>query len=276
MNLSNSEKLVHSVLQLEILDKGQKMTGFATGFIVAFLESETSSVPVIVTNRHVFENAAYIGVTFTVATEEGLPDIGKTVSSTIDAAHAIMHPDQSVDLAILPIADALNRLYASGNKPFYAYLQTNLIPTENDLNNFDAIESVIMAGYPVGLRDTVNNFPIVRRGITATPIRIDYMGRPEFLVDMPCFKGCSGAPVFMLDEMGYRNRNGGIVMGSPRIYLLGVQYSVTYANEKPHLPDGTDMDLNEMTVPVYMDIGHIIKSSALLDFEPILRQIAGV
>lgn len=278
MNLSNSEKLVHSVLQLEILDKGQKMTGFATGFIVAFLESETSSVPVIVTNRHVFEKAAYIGVTFTAATEEGLPDIGKTVSTTIDAVHAIMHPNESVDLALLPIADALNRLHKAGHKPSYAYLQTNLIPTEDDWNNMDAVEPVIMAGYPRGMRDVVNNFPVVRSGITATPPKYNYMGKPEFLVDMPCFVGCSGSPVFILEEGSYLDkRTHSFNVGKSRIFLLGIQHAIPRSHATgtlATLPSDDSVSIKPV-MPLYLNIGYIIKSSALLDFEPILRSVAG-
>lgn len=276
MNLSNSEKLVHSVLQLEILDKGQKMIGAATGFIVAFLESETSFVPVIVTNRHVFEKAAYIGITFTAATEEGLPDIGKTVSTTIDAVHAIMHPNKSVDLAILPIVDALSRLYNAGHKPFYAYLQTNLIPTEDDWNNMDAVEPVIMAGYPKGMRDVVNNFPVVRSGITATSPKYNYMGKPEFLVDMPCFEGCSGSPVFILEEGSYLDKRAHrFKVGQDRIFLLGIQHAIPLSQATgtlATLPSDNSVSIKPV-MPLYLNIGYIIKSSALLDFDPILRSM---
>src|SRR5207247_2646715 len=63
-----------------------------------------------------------------------------------------------------------------------------------------AIENVITVGYPDGRWDQVNNRPIVRRGITATPLSIDYEGRREFLIDAACFPGTSGSPVFLLEE----------------------------------------------------------------------------
>ena len=51
------------------------------------------------------------------------------------------------------------------------------------------------------LIDEVNNKPVVRKGITATDIRLDYNGRKEFLIDAACFHGSSGSPVF-LRKMG--------------------------------------------------------------------------
>lgn len=67
MDLTLSEKLIHSVVPLAILDNSNRHIGSATGFILAFMQSEEFFVPAIVTNRHVFENAHAIGVTFTAA-----------------------------------------------------------------------------------------------------------------------------------------------------------------------------------------------------------------
>jgi hypothetical protein len=48
--------------------------------------------------------------------------------------------------------------------------------------------------------------PIARRGWTATPVALDYSGKPMFLVDAPVFVGSSGSPVFVLDEACTRRR----------------------------------------------------------------------
>ncbi len=53
-----------------------------------------------------------------------------------------------------------------------------------------------MVGYPVGLWDSVNNMPILRRGSTATLLDWTYEGRQEFVIDAACFPGSSGSPVF--------------------------------------------------------------------------------
>lgn len=278
MDYTSSEKIIHSVVQISTLDNNLNTTGLATGFILAFMESDTSSVPVLVTNRHVLEDASYVNVVFTTAKSDGSPDIGRTVSATIDASNSIMHPDETVDLAVLPIAAALSSLIDSGSRPFYAYLKTELIPSADEWNRMDAVERVIMAGYPKGIRDTVNNLPIVRRGITATPPKYDFMGTPEFLVDMPCFEGCSGSPVFLLDESVHvSNHDGRVTIGSPRVFLLGIQHAIPLAQATGTLevlPSDAQVDVKPV-VPLYLNIGYIIKSSALLDFDPILRSLAG-
>lgn len=278
MDYTSSEKIIHSVVQISTLDNNLNTTGLATGFILAFMESDTSAVPVLVTNRHVLENASYVNVVFTAAKPDGSPDIGRTVSATIDASNSIMHPDEAVDLAVLPIAAALSSLIDSGNRPFYAYLKTELIPSADEWNRMDAVERVIMAGYPKGIRDTVNNLPIVRRGITATPPKYDFMGTPKFLVDMPCFEGCSGSPVFLLDESVHvSNHDGNVTINSPRVFLLGIQHAIPLAQATGTLevlPSDAQMGVKPV-VPLYLNIGYIIKSSALLDFDPILRSLAG-
>lgn len=60
-----------------------------------------------------------------------------------------------------------------------------------------------MIGYPVGLMDEVNLQPIFRRGVYATNPSLDYMGRKEFLLDIPNNGGSSGSPVFHFDEKMY-------------------------------------------------------------------------
>lgn len=57
-----------------------------------------------------------------------------------------------------------------------------------------------MIGYPVGLMDEVNLQPIFRRGVYATNPSLDYMGRKEFLLDIPNNGGSSGSPVFRFDK----------------------------------------------------------------------------
>lgn len=62
------------------------------------------------------------------------------------------------------------------------------------------LDQVVMIGYPVGLMDEVNLQPIFRRGVYATNPSLDYMGRKEFLLDIPNNGGSSGSPVFHFDK----------------------------------------------------------------------------
>jgi len=60
-----------------------------------------------------------------------------------------------------------------------------------------------MVGYPIGLWDEKNNYPIFRKGITATHPANDYNGKSEFMIDAACFPGSSGSPVYIIDELNY-------------------------------------------------------------------------
>ena len=62
---------------------------------------------------------------------------------------------------------------------------------------------VTMVGYPSGLWDSKNNYPIVRQGNIATPPNVDFNGKEEFLIDIALYPGSSGSPVFLIDHISY-------------------------------------------------------------------------
>src|SRR5690606_32118899 len=102
-------------------------------------------------------------------------------------------------------------------------LDKSLIMSDEELDQLTALEDIIMIGYPNGIWDSVNNLPIMRRGITATHPKMDFNGKPEFMIDAACFPGSSGSPIILLNEGSYRTQDS-IVMGS-RVKLLGVLYA---------------------------------------------------
>ena len=81
-----------------------------------------------------------------------------------------------------------------------------------------------MIGYPIGLIDEYNNKPIVRKGITATTYNIDYNGKKEFLIDIACFPGSSGSPIFI-------RRDGlGIAKDSQGKQIIGLNLQLKSKN----------------------------------------------
>ena|SRR5437870_8666261 len=78
--------------------------------------------------------------------------------------------------------------------------------------------------YPSGLWDSVNNSPLIRRGISATHPLVNYEGKKEFVIDAACFPGSSGSPVFLFEDGMYRSDANSYTPGS-RIALLGVLYA---------------------------------------------------
>lgn len=55
-----------------------------------------------------------------------------------------------------------------------------------------------MVGYPHGLADEYNNFPLIRHGFTSLQPSIDFEGRQETVIDIATYAGSSGSPVFIL------------------------------------------------------------------------------
>jgi len=276
MDYTAAEKITFATLPITTVNAFGRPTGTATGFMFGFLLNLHADwyVPALVTNRHVLNGASSVDVVFTREKGPGEPAVGDPFSIRIPAAGTIYHPNPQIDLAILPLGGVIEDLRKSGNPVFYTFVEPSLIPNGEAWKKLNAIERVVMAGYPKGLRDKVNNQPIVRSGITATHPALDFNGLPEFLVDMPCFEGCSGSPVFILEEGFVANpRTGGIAVGGNRIFFLGVQHAIPKAKDAMKL-EVLPSDDHPKVIPVYesyLNLGFIIKSSALHDFDPIIQ-----
>ncbi|MEQ1881892.1 MAG: hypothetical protein ABL878_13070 [Burkholderiales bacterium] len=125
----------------------------------------------------------------------------------------------------------------------------------------------MMIGCPRGIYDEFNRIPIVRRGVTATPLRMAYQGNQEFLVDMACFPGSSGSPVFVFDRGSFIDRTG-YHAGSSRLFFVGVLYS------GPTVTNSGEIILNQqpsVNVSTMMHLGQVIKSTEVLDIERQVR-----
>lgn len=271
MPLAISDLFMHNVMYIEMLNDGHKKIGSATGFLYGFCDSADGSVLCLVTNRHVLSHCAYIKLSFTLAIESGNPDIGNLIEVELSTKDSILHPTISIDLAILPLGGAIKAINNTGKRVFYARFTSENIPSENEWRNFSAMENVFMAGFPKGFRDDVNNQPIIRKGITATHPALDFKGSPEFLVDMPCYEGCSGSPVFICDEGLIFDKSSRSVSAGSKVRLLGVQYAIPsqyVIGQLATVPTAGAKDVP--VIPLYLNLGFIIKSSELMIFEDIL------
>jgi len=173
----------------------------------------------------------------------------------------------------MPIAPILNKSIKNNKPIYFRSFKENQIPKKEVWDSFTALEDIIMIGYPIGLWDSKNNLPIIRKGQTATPMKIDYQGKSEFLLDIPAFPGSSGSPVILYNQGSYATDKG-ISMGT-RLYLVGILYAGPMYNAK-----GTgeitihNLPVNvETTTGVPINIGISIKSNLLLDFKTELKKL---
>ena len=120
---------------------------------------------------------------------------------------------------MLPFDPILSRLAGRGSGPYY-HTVGPWFPTDDDLFFHNWIEDVLFVGYPRALFDTISLMPIVRGGITATPIHHRWRGAQAFPVDAYVITGSSGSPVFALSVGSLRGATG-FTIGT-RLSFLGV------------------------------------------------------
>lgn len=252
-------------------DKGEVSSG--TGFAFGLFKNEKGFIPTLVTNKHVIAGAKIGQIILTARRQDGSPDFGNNIpiSLTDFEGRWLLHPDETIDLAIMPMGDVLNDLKNKNKEPFLVFLDQSIIPDDNSNSNLSDLEDVLIVGYPDGISDTKNNVPIMRRGITATPPKLDFDGEPKFLVDASIFPGSSGSPVFIYNSGSYSNVDGGLVIGS-RIILIGVVYAVAQhmvTGELRLIPAPTQSRPVALS-NIPNNLGVCIKSDKLIDFEALL------
>ncbi len=271
-----SEFLLLTTIRIETITPNGICTG--TGFFFNFLfNKETGmSIPAIVTNKHVIKDAIKGKLRFSLRNEAGEPQWGHYYDLTVEDFEKawILHPEGSVDLCIMPIAEIHKMVQSNGINLHYTALCVDDIPSDQDLkDNYSRVEDITIVGYPDGIWDAANNMPIVRKGITATALQLDFNNAPKFLVDAAIYGGSSGSPVFVFNQGSYSPANGGLVAGS-RIKLVGVIHAVAQ-----HTVTG---DIRIIDVPVSKapivatnipnNLGVAIHARKLKDFEVMLRE----
>lgn len=274
--LSITEQLMYTTTRVECVDRNGR-SSLATAFFCKLYLDGDRFCDVLVSNRHVFENLREITFHITLASKGGVPtteyqDYHLVIGDKSNII--ILHPDKDVDLAIMLIRPLLIDMHQKLQRTlFYKSITDAQIANLSD-EKYDALEEVIMIGYPVGLWDHVNNRPLFRRGITATDPKVDYQGKPMFLIDCACIQGSSGSPVFALHK-GYLTDKHGKPLNQygATLELLGIQSAM------PVKSIFADLTLVERTatrpvadVQIPINLGYVVKAEKLKDFIPIIRE----
>ncbi len=231
-----------------------------------FDEHPDKHTPVIVTNKHVIRGCDYIRCSWINEST------GANYTINIEVRHCLPHPDPNIDLAIIPVSDG-------GHKDAFSsirFMPDSFIYGADRLEELNAIESVIMIGYPNGLIDTKGFYPISRKGVTATPPYASYNNKPDFMIDCACFPGSSGSPVFIADQGIFTDRENKTTVGSSRFGLIGFLYAGPTRLESGEIVNHEPpVELKQMVnFPMMLNLGICVRAAELKSFYPALREKA--
>lgn len=222
-----------------------KSLSTGTGFLFSVRESETESIPLLITNYHVLKDAM-LGFVELYIGEKGFPT-DKTIRVQFDKSIIDGNKLGKLDLIAVPLAGTFNDFQNRNIEIFFRTVDQNMVPTKEQEDKLSAIENITFIGYPSGLYDEKNKISIIRQGITATPIWNDFKGEEVFLIDAGVFPGSSGSPVFIYNQGTYPVKDG-IALGS-RLIFVGVL-------SKTMLRDNA-------TGKAYLNLGEVINSRAM-------------
>jgi hypothetical protein len=261
--VSAAEQMMYATVRiLGQLSNGAITTG--TGFIYN-APAKGGTAPLLITNKHVIDGA--VALEFAVHTKSDpaakKPDGNGVIGSKV--ADWTNHPNNKIDLCAVPLGGAFSSMKPA---PFYVGLRADLLQSQAQLEALNAVEEVLMVGYPNGLWDAKNNFPLIRRGVTASHPAVDFdvNGVATTVIDMACFPGSSGSPVFVYNHGTIVDKKGNVAIAS-RTILLGILFSgpTMQADGSIVINDIPTVNTPVAQVNLMMNLGYIIKARELTE-----------
>lgn len=249
MNLNDIfTQIIYTTVPIWVENKNGDMK-VGTGFFYQEKIDDHTSIPFIVTNAHVVENAnkGYVSL---IQSQDNMPILSKKVTAELPGTMLSNFTDSKNDIAVITIGPILNQLNQSNISIFFRAIDESIVPNSDTVSNLSAVEEITFIGYPSGIYDRKNNTPIVRRGITATPIWNNFNGKNVFLIDAGVYPGSSGSPVLIINKGSY-STNDGITIGT-RVIFLGVVSKT--------------MQRTEFSNHVYLGLGEVVKSTFLKEY----------
>lgn len=274
-NFSLSEQISYSVVRLECkINENNYSVG--TGYVMEFLRNNENNTCkyVVITNKHVIENSIQITMYFNLCINGKPIDTEKRgIIISKDLYSQLIRNHTETDLCAIDITPLILEWKNKYKTDLFILpIPMQIIPSQKVLEELKQIEEIVMVGYPIGLMDEYNNKPIFRKGITATHPKFNYNNKKEFLIDIACFHGSSGSPVFIINEGSYSDKHCNVTIGG-RIILLGTVYQNRIENTNGEIKI---MEIPTSTHPVSVtgipiNIGAVIKSETLYDLENMFK-----
>lgn len=272
---SFTESLMFSTIRIETIDSRNNRS-VGTGFFFKMPVSEERIVYLLITNRHVVRDAVQGMLCLHLAN-------GSTDHTPGDKLYKLTlgdsnnkfesmwttHADSNVDLCALNFSGLLQYLESHGINVFFQTIDESFIYSDAQLEDLMAVEDVIMVGYPIGLADDVHNLPLIRSGSTASHPAVDFCGQPHGVVDMACFPGSSGSPIFLYNTTMFYDKVNQVSTAGPRQAFLGVLFAgPQHNNQGEIIVQEIPTSNRKVLVPItrmMIHLGYYIKSRVVTE-----------
>lgn len=243
--------------------------GYGTGFFFRYeWDNGRKATEFLVTNRHVVEGGDSGGFYLHRGSKlEPNRHPALWIAAQDWPRSWSFHPDPGVDVAIMNLAKLVPWFKEHATDTVYGALGPSQYATSEALSYLNTIEDVIIMGFPIGILDSENLYPIVRRGTTATPLTVDVNGETAFLVDAAIFPGSSGSPVLIAQEGAVARIRGRTEIGVNRLMLLGMvskyfAYKPGQAASLVNVP----VSLTEETASLTpLNLGYVVKTARIIE-----------
>lgn len=259
-----SEQLMFNTVHLVASD-GSSGTGFFFNFDI-----DGKICPTLITNKHVVRYNPDEVMTFFLHLKTG-NNLSEENYQVTCQTEWIFHSKHDLCFCFInPVLEEVKKI--TGKNVFYKANSKSIVATQEKLKELSALEELVMVGYPIGLWDKKNNFPIFRKGYTASHPVLDFNQQGIGLVDMACFPGSSGSPIYILNESSYSDKTGTIHIGQ-RIILIGILYAGPQYNAQGDLVVTTIPTQQKVfaSTPIMTNLGYYVKASELNEFESYIR-----
>ena len=251
MNIDNlSTQLLFTTFPIWVEYENGNST-FGTGFIFNYKKEENVFIPFLISNNHVIKKTSNRIITeFVELTDDGV-NIKDRIKIEIDKEYPKFF-NEYLDITAIPIYPIIDQILSSNKKILYCSIDNNLILEKEQAEQLSAIEEITFIGYPNAMYDFQNMLPIVRKGITATPIWNNFDNKEKFLIDAGVYPGSSGSPVFIFNQGSFLDKDA-VVIGNRLIFVGMISESVIKNDNKDNFP-------------YFLGIGTVLKSKAIESF----------
>lgn len=236
-----------------------------TGFIFGFKMDDKNFIPVIITNKHVIDYEPINSVKFSMHLRDKENNVLPNVVNYDWNSEWIFHPNDDVDLCCALLQPMIEEALKNNIDVFYVPCLEELIPANDELEDMQSVNDVLMVGYPNGLFDEKHFLPLVRKGITSSHPAIDYDGQCVGVVDIACFEGSSGSPIYSYPGIYQYRKSTGTMVGTTSNKLLGVLFGGATGDVEGKVtvkrPRQKDM---KTSIEYWINLGYYVKAQEIL------------